>query len=241
MQTSLYVAVSGQLALERQLSTIANNVANAGTVGFRAEGIQFSSILSRQSRQPTAFVTRGEAHVVDSGGALTKTGNPLDVAVSGPGYLAIQTPGGVAYTRDGRMQMLETGDLVTVDGYPVLDAGNAPIVLDPNAGPPEIARDGMISQSGRANSAIGLFDIDLTRSAQRFENSAVIPRSPGTPILSFDAGGIVQGYVEESNVNPVSEMSKLIEVTRAFDSVSAAMEEGGNSLKEAIQVLASRS
>ena len=240
MQASLYVAMSGQLALERRLATIANNVANAGTPGYRGEGVHFESLVARNSRHPTAFASQGSAFVSQQSGALTKTGNALDVAIAGDGYLAIQTPAGTAYTRDGRMQLLESGELVTLSGHPVLDAGGAPIVLDPGAGAVDISRDGMLTQRGKQAAAIGLFSIDLTAPFQRYENSGLIPRTPGSPILSFQADGMVQGFVEEANVNPVAEMTRLISVTRAFEGVSTAIEDSNSSLKEAIQTLAAR-
>lgn len=241
MQTALYVALSGQMTLDRRLATVANNLANAGTAGYRAEGAEFSTYMQRQSQLPAAFATGGRAFAVEQAGPLTKTGNPLDVAVMGQGYLAIQTPGGTAYTRDGRMQVLGTGDLVTLDGHPVLDAGNAPITLDPAAGTIEIARDGMITQQGKQVGAIGLFSVDLSAGYARYENSALVPKRAATPVLSFVSDGMVQGFAEGSNVNPVSEMTKLIAVTRAFEGVSSAVEDCQSSLKEAIQTLAARS
>ena len=240
MDTSFYVSMSGQMALERRLATIANNVANAGTVGYRAEGVHFDSIISRMSPLATAFSSMGAGHAVERAGGLVKTGNSLDVAVQGQGYLAIQTPAGTAYTRDGRLQLLESGELVTLNGHPVLDAGNAPISLDPAAGPVEISRDGMISQRGKQTAAIGLFSIDLSTPYQRYENSALIPRQAGTPILSFASDGMVQGFVEEANVNPILEMTNLIRVTRAFESLASAVDDSNASLKNAIQTLAAR-
>lgn len=237
MQSGLYVGISGQVALERRLATIANNVANAGTVGYRSEELKFDTVLSMVSGTPTAYSTAGESFVSERSGGLSKTGNPLDVAVQGKGWLAIQTPAGIAYTRDGRMQLLESGELQTLNGYPVLDAGNAPILLDPAAGTPKIARDGMISQNGRNFGAIGLFTIEPAKGFTRFENSAIIPANAGTPVVSFASDGIVQGFVEESNVNPVTEMTDLIMVTRAFDGLQTSIEESSSSLKRAIQVL----
>lgn len=237
MQNGLYVGLSGQIALERRLTTIANNVANAGTVGYRAEELKFDTMLSMVSKIPTAYSTAGESFISERSGGLSKTGNPLDIAVQGKGWLAIQTPAGTAYTRDGRMQMLETGELQTLTGYPILDAGNAPIVLDPKAGPPQIAHDGMITQNGRKIAAIGLFTVDPSKGYSRFENSSIIPASAGAPVVSFASDGLVQGFVEESNVNAVSEMTNLIMVTRAFDGLQTSMEDTETSLKKAIQVL----
>ena len=237
MQAGLYVNLSGQIALDRRLSTIANNVANSGTVGYRAEELKFDTMLSMVSRNPTAFSTAGESFISERSGGLNKTGNPLDVAVQGKGWLAIQTPAGTAYTRDGRMQLLESGELQTLNGYPVLDAGGAPILLDATSGTPQIAHDGMITQNGRKFGAIGLFSVDPSYGYNRFENASIIPASAASPIVSFASDGFVQGFVEESNVNPVSEMTNLIMVTRSFDGLQTSIEESESSLKKAIQVL----
>jgi flagellar basal-body rod protein FlgF len=241
MQSGLYVALSAQVALERRMTTIATNVANMNTAGYRADHVTFEAIISRTTDKPVAFASTGNTYISRLGGAMTKTDNPLDVAVQGDGWLAIQTPRGVAYTRDGRMQMKDTGELVTLNGYPVLDAGNSGLVIDPNAGPPSISHDGMVSQNGRQVGALGLFTIDANADLNRFDNSAVIPDQPATPTLDFSSNGIVQGYVEGANVNPVLEMTKLIMVTRAFDSVSNAIETSEASLQDAIKTLGASS
>ncbi len=241
METGLYVALSGQLAMERRMASIANNVANAGTIGYRAEGIHFEQMLSAVSPIPTAFSSTGETHAVESAGGLVKTGNSLDVAIQGQGYMAIQSPAGTVYTRDGRMQLLEGGELATLAGHSVLDAGGAPIVLNPAAGGVEISRDGMLSQGGKQVAAVGLFSIDLTMPYRRYENSGFMPARPGSPVLSFASDGFVQGFVEEANTNPILEMTNLIRVTRAFESLASGVEDTTSSLKNAIQALASRS
>jgi flagellar basal-body rod protein FlgF len=237
MQAGLYVNLSGQIALERRLTALANNVANAGTVGYRSEELKFDTMLSLMSKVPTAFSTAGDSFISERAGGMSKTGNPLDVAVQGKGWLAIQTPAGTAYTRDGRMQLLESGELQTLNGYPILDAGNAPILLDPLAGTPKIAHDGMITQNGRRFGAIGLFSVDPSNGYARFENSSIIPANTAVPVVSFASDSFVQGFVEESNVNPVSEMTNLIMVTRAFDGLQTSIEESESSLKKAIQIL----
>jgi flagellar basal-body rod protein FlgF len=240
MDTGNYVALSGQLALDRRLVTIANNVANAGTVGFRAEGVHFESLLTTMSPIPTAFASEGTSHVSSAHGGLRKTGSPFDVAIQGDGFMAIQTPRGQAYTRDGRMQMLPGGGLVSLNGHPILDAGGAPLQLDPRGGAISVARDGMITQDGRQLGAIGLFSIDLSRPYARTENSAFLPGVPAQPILSFDGNGVVQGFVEESNVNPVMQMMELIHVTRAFESLGTTLDEVSGTQRTALQILSGR-
>jgi flagellar basal-body rod protein FlgF len=241
METSLYVGLSAQVALERRLVAIANNVANAGTAGFRAEGMHFSTVVSRTAPFSTAFASAGASHVNSSGGGLTKTGNPLDVAIQGQGFMSLQTPQGTIYTRDGRMQMLPTGDLVSLDGHAVLDASGSPLTLDPASGAPAIGRDGMVLQDGRQTGAIGLFEIDLSKDYARYENSGFVTRTPGVPIEDFARNGFAQGFVEESNVNPILEMTNLIAVQRAFEAVSSGMEQRDSTLRDTIQALGPRS
>ena len=241
METTGHVSLSGQLALERRMTALANNVANAGTAGYRAEGFHFESLLGTMSRLPAAYAATGKPYVVTSSGGLERTGNPLDAAIQGEGFMAVQTPAGTVYTRDGRMQILPTGDLVSLGGHPILDAGGAPLILDPAVGPPEIARDGMISQGGRQIGAIGLFTIDLEKPYQRYENAGFLPSSQPEPIVSFAGDGVVQGFVENSNVSPVLEMTNLIKVTRAFEALASAAEQNDAAQKNAIQTLGSRS
>lgn len=239
MQSSLYVALSAQLSLQRRIDTIANNIANSSTAGYRTEEVKFESLLSQTPAEAVAFASTGETYLSRRAGEFVKTDNLLDMAVEGDAWIAINTPTGQVYTRDGRMRMSETGDLQTLNGYAILDAGGAPIQLDPTAGPPRIARDGMITQNDRQVSAIGLFAIDANAKLTRFENSGVVPDRPATPALDFTKVGIAQGFVERANVNPVMEMTRLIGVSRAFDAISAAMSESENSLRDAVKTLGS--
>ena len=238
---SMYVTLSAQVALERKLDTIAQNVANLGTVGYRADEIKFEEELSKAASDSTAFVSSGDTYISRRAGALTKTDNALDVAVQGDGWFGIQTPSGVVYTRDGRMRLLETGELQTLNGYAILDVGRAPITLDPTAGPPIIARDGMIMQAGQQLGAIGLFHIDPATKLERFENSGVVPQGPAEEVLDFSTNGVVQGFVEEANVNPIMEISRLIEVSRAFEAVSAAIEKSEATSTNSIKTLGATS
>lgn len=237
MQSAFYVSLASQVALDKRLTTIAENVANASTTGYRATGVSFDTVLSRTSATPTAYASAGPDFISRAAGGLTKTDNPLDVAVIGDAWLAIQTPQGVAYTRDGRMQMLETGEVQTLLGFPVLDAGNSPIVLDPTAGPPMIFRDGMINQGDRQVGAIGLFEIDDGATLRRGVNSSVIPSAPATAVVNFSRNGVAQGHLESANVNPVSEITRLILAHRAFEHSSAAYDMMDSSHRNAVRML----
>jgi len=241
MQTNLHVGLSAQLSLLRRLETIANNVANASTAGFRAEEVKFETLLSRTSLDPVAFASAGNTYLSQRSGEIVRTDNQFDLAVEGNGWLAIQTPAGLAYTRDGRMRMTDTGELQTLNGHAILDVGSAPVRLDPNAGPPAIARDGTITQNNRQIGAIGLFTIDAKANLKRFENSGVIPDRPAQPALDFTRVGMQQGYIERANVNPVMEMTKLIMVSRTLEAVTASLKESETSLQEAIRTLGATS
>jgi flagellar basal-body rod protein FlgF len=237
MQNGLYVSLSAQVALERRLETIAGNVANMNTVGYRAEGVSFETEVARAGENRIAYVSAGSPFVSRQSGPLIKTDNPFDAAIQGTGWFAINAADGIAYTRDGRMRISETGALETLNGNAVLDAGGAPIMLNPAAGAPTISGDGMIAQDGRQIGAIGLFAIDDDAKLTRTENSGVIPDKPATPILDFTQNGVIQGFVEGANVNPIQEMTKLIAVTRTFDGVSSQVSQTESSLQDAIKTL----
>ncbi len=237
MQSGLYVALSGQVALERRLTTIAANVANQGTPGYRAEEVDFKTVLSRTGAKPVAYVSPGTAYLSKRHGVPLKTGNLLDVTVQGAGWIALKAPSGTVYTRDGRMRMEPSGAVVSVSGYAVLDAGNAPLQLDPDGGPVSIAQDGMITQNLQQIGAIGLFSLDAAGRLRRYDNSSVVPDASATPVLDFAHNGFAQGYVEGANVDPIQEISKLIAVTRTYENIAAALDGSESSLKDAIRIL----
>jgi flagellar basal-body rod protein FlgF len=241
MQSSLYVALSGQVALQKRLETVAHNIANVNTGGFRAEEVSFSTFLSRSGPTPVAFASSGESYISRRAGELVQTGNPLDIAVQGNGWFGLRTPDGVAYTRDGRLHMDAGGALLSVNNHPILDAGGAAILLDPNGGPPVIAQDGMISQRGRQVGAIGLFALDANAKLTRTDNSAVQSDRPGAAVLDFNNNGVIQGMAEGSNVNPVLELTHMIEISRTFESASNAIQSNETTFLDAVKTLGATS
>ena len=241
MDASSPVALSGQLALQKRLNSIANNVANSRTAGFRAEGIRFSSNPSHAFARSISYASVGENFFSRNNGPVVKTDNPLDVAIKGDAWLAVKSPNATVYTRDGRMRMAPDGQLQTLTGYPVLDIGGSPIQLDVKAGPPKIASDGMITQGNRQVSAIGLFAIEPNAKLRRFDTSSVIPDSKPKGIVDFSSTNILQGFVEQSNVNAIMEMSRLIEVSRAFEMLNSFVSERDRTSSEAIRTLGSAS
>ncbi|MDI7863393.1 flagellar basal-body rod protein FlgF [Rhizobiaceae bacterium n13] len=240
MQTGIYVSISSQMALERRLTTIADNMANVNTVGFRATEVKFDEVLSNTRNDlnaKVAFVNQGNDYLSTRTGELQQTGNQLDFAIKGNAWFAIDTPVGTVLTRDGRFTMTETGELLSSQGYPVLDAGGAPIQLQRDAGPPTVGASGIVMQNGRQVASIGLFQADIDKGFVRFENSGVKMTDTARPVVDRYDVAVVQGYLEQSNVNAIGEMTQLIQVNRAFESITALMRDSENSLQEAIKTL----
>jgi flagellar basal-body rod protein FlgF len=239
MQDGLYVALSSQIALEKRLNTIADNVANASTIGFRATGVKFEDVVSSLDDQALSFVTSGDTYISDTNGPLRETGNPFDFAIKGNAWFGIETPGGTVMTRDGRFTLTENGELVTIEGYPVLDAGGAPMQLDPRNGPPRAGADGSLRQGDNLVGALGLFNFDPGPNFVRFGNSGIVPSGEPEPVVDRLDAGVAQGFLEESNVHPVLEITRLIMVQRAFENGAAMIRDTESSYDEAIKTLGS--
>lgn len=237
MESGLYVGLSGQLALQRRLDTIANNVANSTTAGFRAENVTFESVMSQTSRSSVAYSGTGEGTFSRQSGAIVQSTNPLDIAIHGDAYLAVNGGNGPVYTRDGRMRVSTQGDLENMGGQQILDTGGGPIQVNPNRGPIMISRDGTITQRGERVGRIGLFNIPQAAKLVRHQGAALVPDVPAEPVVDFIKHGIAQGYVENANVNPVLEMTRLISVTRAFEAMTAASDQSDRKLTDAIKAL----
>lgn len=240
MQSGIYVALSSQMALDKRLTTIADNVANTSTVGFRGTGVKFEDVVSGLGDKSVAFVSTGHTYLSSRSGSMRETGNALDFAIKGDAWFGIETPQGPVMTRDGRFTMLETGDLVTLEGYPVLDAGGAPIQLDAQGGPPEAGADGTLRQGGRLMAAIGLFEFQPGPDFTRYGNSGIVPFGPPEPVVDRIDAGVTQGFIEDSNINPVLEITRLIQVQRAFENVSALIRDSEQALDQAISTLGPR-
>lgn len=240
MQSGIYVGLSSQMALQKRLDTIADNIANMNTVGFRATEVKFDQMVSNIDNNLNAkvsFVSQGNDFLSTRNGELQQTNNPLDFAVKGDGWFAIDTPGGQALTRDGRFTMSETGQLLSTRGYPVLDSGGAPIQLNRTAGEPSVGTDGRIFQNGQVVGQIGLFTADVSKGYLRYDNSGIITTSAPQPVVDSTQIGVLQGFTEQSNVNAIGEMTQMIQVNRAFESISNLLSSSENSFTDAIKTL----
>jgi flagellar basal-body rod protein FlgF len=251
MENTLLVALSRQMSLERQIGVIANNVANVNTNGFKADRSLFEEFLQTGAREDN-FVGRDRrvSFVQDratlhdfASGPNERTGNPLDVAINGKGFLAVQTPGGERYTRDGALQINAQGQLVTHSGHLVLGA-NGPITLQPTDRDIAISADGTITvregdvtqvDSIRGRHRLVAFD----RPQQLQKEGANLYAAPeGMAPRADTASRVNQGFVEKSNVNAITEMSRLMEITRTYQSVASLMQQQNDLRKSAIQMLA---
>ncbi|MFW5679197.1 MAG: flagellar basal-body rod protein FlgF [Pseudomonadota bacterium] len=218
-----YVALSRQLGLERQLATIANNIANANTTGFLAEDMSFEAVLQRASRDvDIAYVQDISPRPDLTEGEIKVTQSPLDLAIAGDGFFAVQTDAGIRYTRAGHFRLDEENRLVTFDGQPVLDDGDQPIELpgeDPSA--VQVAADGTMSMDG---------EIFATLKRARFleperlvREGAMLFASDEAP-LPADGATVYQGALEASNVQPILEMTNMMRTTRAFEATQKLIE-----------------
>lgn len=237
MESGLYVGLSGQLALQRRLDTIANNVANSTTAGFRAENVTFQTVMSQTSTSSVAYSNTGDHTFSRHSGPIVQSTNPLDIAVHGDAYLAVNGGNGPVYTRDGRMRISTQGDLENMSGQQILDTGGGPIQVNPNRGPIQISRDGTITQKGERVGRIGLFNISPAAKLTRHQGAALVPDIPAEPVVDFVKHGVAQGYVENANVNAVLEMTRLISVTRAFEAMTVASDQSDRKLTDAIKAL----
>ncbi|MDD9908477.1 MAG: flagellar basal-body rod protein FlgF [Ahrensia sp.] len=241
MDTGLTVAVSSQMALEKRLNTIADNIANANTPGFRATSVRFDELVANTVGETASFVSRGKSYASTEHAGLIETGGSLDFAIRGDAWFMLETPSGNAVTRDGRFTRTPEGQLVSLTGHPVLDAGGAPIAI-PGNGTVVAGADGTLSQvaedgTTRRIGTIGLFAYDPGANFQRVGTSAILARTDPEPLVDLPGVGVVQGSIEGSNVNPVLEMTRLISVHRAFDNVAALMRDTEQATDSMIKTL----
>lgn len=241
MDNSLYVGLSKQMVLQQQMDIIANNIANADTSGFKVE-----SLMTAEDPQAPAKTLGGPApvkFVISNGvirdfgeGALHQTGAPLDVAIDGQGFFSVQTPSGPRYTRDGRFKTDDAGQLVNQSGLPVLDDAGTPITIDPQKGQVTVSNDGVISQNGERIAKLGVVNFDsltgLSKTGDNlYQNTSNVQSKPAP-----DAK-LRQGMLEGSNVQPILEISRMIEVSRAYDQMAQLMNSQADLSTQAIQTL----
>jgi flagellar basal-body rod protein FlgF len=240
MDNAIYVGLSRQMILERELDVTANNLANADTTGYKFEDMIQSAdtVPTRATGRAPVPVTFASANGVArdyTQGPLTQTGAPLDVAIDGKGFFEISTADGTRYTRDGRFMLDPTGKLVTGDGDAV-QGGGGDITLDVKKGAVTIADNGTISQAGVTVGKLSLVNFDSLSALSKDGNNLYVNASNLTPQPATNAV-FKQGMLEGSNVQPVTQITHLIEINRAYDAISSMMSTTGDLSTTAIQRL----
>lgn len=252
MDNALLIGLQAQRVLQRRMDVAANNLANVATSGFKADAIVLADIHSNalaydepddpvaeivsQSQPTDVRFVRDMGLARDmSQGEIAATGNPLDVAIQGPGFFTVQgNDGGLAYTRDGAFTVSGDGRLVTGDGRAVLDSGGAPITLDPAQGAPSIGRDGAIRAGGNEVGRLGV--VAFARPGALDKAGDNIWTTNGQSSRPFE-GVVLQGALEGSNVRPVIELNRLIEISRAYQSAANMVNSTDDLRKRAIDQL----
>ena len=251
MENTLLVGLSRQMVLERQMDVVANNVANVNTNGYKADKSLFHEFLMPGAHEDNFAAGRDRrlSYVTDratfhdfSQGSAEQTKNPLDVAIDGRGFLVVQTPAGERYTRDGGLQINNQGQLVTASGNPVLGT-SGPIVFQPTDKQISIASDGnvtVLEGVNRVDSVRGKLRLVSFAQAQKLlkEGSNLYSAGQGAAAAPDIGSKVRQGFLEKSNVNSVAEMSRMIEVTRAYTQISAMLQQQGDLRKSALEKLA---
>ena len=241
MDNALYVGLSRQMTLRRELDIVANNIANANTTGFKVEELMVRTEPAKPAR--TAGGTNPVKFVLDDGvardfgqGALTQTGGDFDLALEGQGFFKVSTAGGERYTRDGRFTTNPEGVLVTQAGYPVMDESGGQITIDPKLGQVAIGKDGIVSQGAVRVGKIGLVRPDDMASLAK-DGDNLYRNTANTTLQPVTDAQIHQGMLESSNVQPVIEITKLIEIQRAYEGVAKMMDNTAELSRSAVERL----
>jgi flagellar basal-body rod protein FlgF len=241
MDNSLYVGLSKQMVLQRQMDIVANNIANSDTAGFKVEELAVTEdpqapAFTLGGPKPVKFVMPNGVIRNFGQGALRKTDSPLDVAIDGAGFYRVQTPAGERYTRDGRMRTDDAGRLVTESGSPVLDDGGGEITIQPELGPVSISPDGTISQGAQRIAKLGVVNFANLSTLEKTGDNLMQNTSNQNPTPVADAR-LRQGMLEGSNVNPILEITKMIEVSRAYEQMAQMLDSQNTLSSQAVQQL----
>ena len=240
MENAQLITLNRQMALQRQMDVVANNMANINTTGFKGQSLLFEDYLMPGAEDTAFSGSDRDLHFATdwttvhdmTNGSIEQTGNPLDVALEGDGFLVVQTPAGERYTRNGSLQISATGQLVDISGNPVLSGGN-PIQLDPSETDIAISRTGTISTSSGAKGTLDVIEF----------------ADPGSLVLEggnlySGTGGeaatntiVVQGAIERSNVSGVATMAEMIRVERAYQTLASLVQRQDDIRRTAVERL----
>jgi flagellar basal-body rod protein FlgF len=240
MDNATYTTLTRQSGLLREMQVVANNIANISTTGFRGEGIIFAEhVVALDRGQDSLSMAVADGRMIFAQqGALQQTGGDFDFAIEGDGFFLIATPEGEALTRAGAFIRNEFGELVTPDGHPLLDGGGAPVFVPPDARSVMLASDGTLSADNQPLTVIGLWQpvdaTDLTRRA------GVMFTAPGG-IEPTEQTQVLQGFLEQSNVNSVTQIARMIEVQRAYELGAGFLDKEDQRIRDFLRTAGARS
>lgn len=233
----IYVSVSAQVALENRLKTISENVANAATIGYRGSQIHFEQVLNEKIGRGTQTVSAGTETISMRSGVILETGGSFDFAISGQGWFGVQRGNAVALTRDGRFTINNTGQLLTLNGEHVLDAGGAPVEIPGDPSSISVGSDGIIYRDGAPVSGIGVFEVNTSSQLQRVQGNAFVSDQVPVPLLTPGNFEVLRGHLEMSNIDPITEIVQLITVQRTFEQSAALMKTTSDTVDAVIRSL----
>lgn len=240
MENALLIGLTRQMTLRRDLDVTANNIANMSTAGFKLERALFAE---EEAARPARAADGGRvAFVRDIGlardfapGALEHTGRTFDVALESDGFFAVDADGATRYTRDGRFALDAQGQLVTAAGAPVLSDTGTPITIPAVAASTTITPEGAVMVDGASVGRLQVVRFDNLAALDKAGDGTFATDAAASPV---DQPDVRQGYVEKSNVNPIAEITRLIDVTRAYESVTKMLSTDEDLKRRAIDKLA---
>lgn len=225
MDNGIYVTLSRQMALFRDMDITANNIANANTTAFNSEHLLFNTHLQQDINQgvrnKVGYADNIRSFRNQEEGALVVTGNDLDVAIKGEGYFTVETPNGLRYTRAGKFERDAIGQLVTQEGHPVLDTSGKPIIFPDNTTSVTIGSAGNIKVNGEDFGALGVVQFENPQLLERLDNKLFRSEVSGQPALDYT---VAQGVLENSNVKPVVELTNMISISRSVSDTAKFVE-----------------
>jgi flagellar basal-body rod protein FlgF len=240
MENTGYVALSSQTALFRRMDMIANNLANMNTIGYKKTAPVFTDYLSRSSSDER--LTGDRLHyVIDYGqardlsaGPLTMTDNPLDIAIKGPGFFVVDTPEGERYTRSGHFKLDDAGMIVDAGGQAVMTVDGAPLFIAADETVIAIEKDGSVSTENGEIGRIRVVDFADPQALQNTHSNYFMAAEDNPP-QDLAIADLAQGFLESSNVDPLVEITAMINVQRTYEATMRLIEAEGTRQSNTIQ------
>lgn len=235
------VAVSSQAVLQKQMDTVAHNLSNMSTVGYRAQNMSFAEQMSRitSNEGKTSSVQERELYYTTESGTIRNTGNPLDVALEGTGFFTLIRPdGGMAYTRSASMRMNDDGVLVTGNGIQVSGSGGGPISIPGNATGVKITKEGKILSDQGELGALRIVEFENPDKIKSLGHGMYASAESPPPAAPNTVA--VGGALEGSNVKPVLEMTKMIDISRSYQRTTQIISNEHERIRQVIRRLTSQ-